>query len=145
MRNGIVTLCFLVATIWCSTCLGHGVSHSVFEGAIGVKAKYDDGTPMSYCEAKVFSPQDGETEFQQGNTDKNGVYTFFPDIAGVWRLKVDDGMGHVLSKDIEIKEGMKLIKSDGGKFSRFHGVIIGVSIIFGLFGLSSFFLPWKRG
>lgn len=144
MTRKAIILCILVGTLWGATCLGHGVSRTVFEGAVGIEVTYDDGTPMCYCEVKVFSPLDNETEFQQGSTDKNGRFTFFPDSAGTWHVTVDDGMGHALSENIEIKKGMKVVKDNGRKFSRFHGAIIGVSIIFGIFGVSSCFLPWKR-
>ena len=137
-------LSVLACCVFSMPCLGHGVKSTVFEGAAGIEVTYDDGTPMAYCEAKVFSPSDSETEFMQGATDKNGRLTFVPDVPGKWRLTVDDGMGHAVSEEIEIQEAMNIARRTEHKFSRVQGVIVGISIIFGLFGLSSFFLPWRN-
>jgi hypothetical protein len=77
-----------------NVCFSHRLQYNQFEGGIGIEAIYDDGTPISYSEVKIFSPTDGETEFQQGLTDKNGRFVFYPDIKGKWKIVVDDGMGH---------------------------------------------------
>ena len=144
MNRSRLALCITMTSLCCATSLAHGVRHTTFEGAVGVEVRYDDTKPMRYSEAKVFSPLDKETEFQQGFTDRNGRFTFFPDATGIWRVVVDDGMGHVVSEDIEIKEGLKLASESAPRFTRFQGVIIGVSVIFGVFGVTSFFLPWRR-
>ena len=144
MTRTTLPLSIAIVSLWSATCLAHGVRHTVFEGAFGIEVRYDDKAPMRYSEVKVFSPLDSETEFQQGFTDKNGRFTFFPDSTGIWRVVVDDGMGHAVSEDIEIKEGMKLARENSTSFSRFLGVIIGVSVIFGVFGISSLCLPWRR-
>lgn len=133
-------LCIAIPTLWSTTSLAHGVSHTVFEGAFGIEVRYDDRTPMQHSEVKVFSPLDTETEFQQGFTDKNGRFTFFPESTGTWRVVVDDGMGHAASENIEIKEVMKLVGYDSPRFSRCQGLVIGVSVIFGIFGIIAFFL-----
>ena len=132
-----------MAFLWGTACMAHGVKHTLFEGAFGIEVRYDDNTPMRYSEVNVFSPSDKETAFQQGFTDKNGRFSFFPDTNGMWRMAVDDGMGHAVSEDIEIKEGMTLVRKNSPRFSRFQGIIVGVSVIVGLFGLSSLFLPWR--
>ena len=54
-----------IFVVSCSMCLAHGVDHTVLKGGVGVEAKYDSGQAMAYCEAKVFSPTNAETESQQ--------------------------------------------------------------------------------
>lgn len=137
-------LCIAMATLWNTWCLGHGVEHTVIEGGVGIEVSYADGTPMNYSDVTVFSPLDSATEFQQGLTDKNGRFVFFPDATGAWRVTVDDGMGHAVSTDIEIREGMSVGVKEPPRFSRLQGIIIGVSVIFGIFGISSWFCARKR-
>ena len=43
-----------------------------------------------------------EEVFQRGFTDQNGTFTFSPDRAGEWTVRVDDGMGHGKRQKIHI-------------------------------------------
>ena len=125
----------IVWSLWCSVCMGHGVELTVvLNGGTGVEARYDDGSPVSYSEVKVFSPKDPETEFQSGVTDKNGRFMFFPDTTGTWRVIVDDGMGHLLTAEVQAGPN-KLAGGGDTRVSRLTGGIVGVSVIFGLFGI----------
>lgn len=125
-----------VATVW-----GHGTQGLVEDrDGILVSADYDDGEPMSYAEVKIFGP-DSEIPFQKGRTDRNGRFMFRPDQKGRWRIIVSDGMGHRLALEREIFDAQGDIqvetpgKSGASKNSRFQGIIMGVSIILGLFGI----------
>ena len=123
--------------------MGHGVRHSFFEEAVGVQVAYDDETPMSYCEVKVFSPLDAETEYQESFTDKNGRFAFCPDTTGTWHIVIDDGMGHGMSEEIEVEEGMQVLKKDIPEFSRLRGGVIGVVLIVLIFSAVCLFTPWQ--
>ncbi|MFC1848682.1 hypothetical protein ACFL27_00615 [candidate division CSSED10-310 bacterium] len=120
-------------------CFGHGLQHTEIQGGVGLAVLYDDGTPMSYCEVKVYSPADGETEFQQGLTDKNGRFLFYADVSGEWRITVDDGMGHLVQHQITVDPQLTVVPPAATGYSRRQGTIIGLSLIFGIFGLISMF------
>jgi nickel transport protein len=146
MTKAIVSLVFLLvaSATWNAPGFGHGVTHQVFDGALGLEASYDDGTPMRYCEVEVFSPLDEETPFQQGFTDANGRFAFVPDAPGTWRVTVDDGMGHALNERIEVEESLAVRKRDHFRFTRVQGAIVGVSLILAIFGLVSFLAQRRR-
>ena len=116
-------------------CLAHGVKHEVFDVGTGIKATYGDGTPMAYCEVAVFAPDDDVSEYQTGITDRNGCFAFVPDADGLWRVRVDDGMGHLVTAEISL-DSLQVASTNvrqGG--DRLSSVIVGISVIFGFFGL----------
>jgi nickel transport protein len=93
----------------------------------------------------VFSPVDYETEFQEGFTDKNGCFAFFPDTSGTWQIKVDDGMGHLLKVNLDIGETLVPDRENGrSHLSRFYRALIGVSLIFGIFGVATLLLRHRH-
>jgi nickel transport protein len=115
----------------------HGTGSVRIEGGVGIEATYSDGSAMSYCEVSVFSPTDRDTAFQQGNTDMHGRFLFSPDEPGEWLLVVDDGMGHQLQEKMTVTQESTMVKQEEEKtrFSKFQGTIIGLSVIFGIFGV----------
>ena len=117
--------------------LGHGVQHRVFPGGTGVEATYDDGSPMAFCDVSVFSPGEPASEYQTGITDPRGRFAFVPDTNGVWKVTVDDSMGHMVIAEVFV--GSPGIEADGSRagMDRPMGAIVGVSMILGLFGIYS--------
>jgi nickel transport protein len=142
----LILLSLFVFLLPRNVCFGHGVQYHEFEGGIGIEAIYDDGIPMSYSEVKIFSPADGETEFQSGLTDKNGRFVFCPDIKGRWKIVVDDGMGHHLEVVVTVNEARELKthqqtgNSAGRSLSQWERATVGICIIFGISGI---FFWWK--
>ena len=123
----------------------HGVKGSVKEGGLVVTAQYDTGEAMSYARVKISAP-DAKLLFQSGRTDRNGRFCFFPDAAGDWKMVVDDEMGHRLEVMVPVDAAMEL-KTDQrhesrakGFLSRYERALMGISIIFGIFGI---FFWWK--
>ena len=82
----------------------HGLEYSVSEiaGRPIVSFKYSGGSPASYTEVKIWSPANDSIEFQNGRTDKNGRFSFVPDLEGMWRIALNDGMGHALTVDYNV-------------------------------------------
>ena len=126
----------LVVPVW-----GHGTEGvAEKEEGILVSAEYDDGEPMSYAEVKILAP-DSDIPFQKGRSDRNGRFMFRPDQKGVWQIIVSDGVGHRLALEreiLDVKGNMKTEASAETCFSaisRAQGIIMGVSIILGLFGI----------
>ena len=135
MRIRAVARGLLVVVGYPVLCLGHGVEYEVFDVGTGIKATYSDGTPMAYCDVAVFAPDDDASEFQTGITDRNGSFAFVPDTSGVWRVTVDDGMGHMVTAEISL-DSLQVVGTDARQSSdRLSSVVVGVSVIFGLFGL----------
>ena len=112
-------------------------------------AQYDSGEPMSYAQVKIWPPE-GKLLFQSGRTDRNGRFSFFPDVAGNWKVVVDDEMGHRLDMAVPVNEDLVLEKHQDwagtGKmgFSRYEKALMGICIIFGVFGIFSC-LKGKKG
>lgn len=102
-------------------------------------AQYSDGEPMRYASVKILAPE-AERTFQTGRTDQNGRFCFFPDRPGVWRVTVDDKMGHLLELEVPVTENLHLDRPDPALpettvMPRLQGVLVGISIIFGMFGV----------
>jgi len=117
----------------------HGVMGTVGSGGVVVTAQYDTGETMSYARVKISAPS-ARLTFQSGRTDRNGRFCFFPDGQGNWEVIVDDEMGHRLEVIVPV-DGAKELKKDqqtGGSaessLSRYERALMGISIIFGVFG-----------
>lgn len=118
-----------------NTAFSHGVVHNVIEGGVGIHAMYNDGSPLSYSDVKVYAPGN-EQAFQEGMTDANGRFLIFPAEAGTWKITVNDGMGHGLVEEIEVEAGM-IVKNEHvshSDFPTYQRALVGVGIIFGLSG-----------
>jgi len=141
IRFALIGIVFLYGT----TLLAHGVDYEVIQGGLGIKAEYDDGQPLAFCDVRIFSPKDAKTAYQQGLTDGYGRFLFVPDTSGNWKVEVDDGMGHGLIETIPISAEMTLTKGLEKKhLNRYQEIIIGVSIIFGLTGIGFYFAGKKN-
>lgn len=83
----------------------HGAGYRLIDDAkaVAVSFFYADGQPMSYAETLVFGPEDQEIEYQNGRTDQQGRFAFYPETPGTWRLVVNDGMGHRAEGIITVK------------------------------------------
>lgn len=132
------------------TALAHGTDYRILdsEGTIVVEFIYADNQPMRYAEVLLFSPEDDDIEYQNGRTDMNGRFAFYPDAPGRWRIQADDGTGHLERVSIEVgtgdagEEGV----SSASERTPAHGhdhhhnglpriwaVILGISLIMNLF------------
>lgn len=82
-----------------SLLFGHGIEISVGKKypCVFLKVDYQGGNTMTHVDVSVFFEK---KEYQKGNTDKNGVFSFCPDQTGKWIVIVDDLMGH--RKRVEI-------------------------------------------
>jgi nickel transport protein len=71
---------------------------------VALHSQYSENESCSYAEVSIFSPHSNIAEFQIGYADKNGNFSFLPDSPGIWKIKIDDGMGHVKNVTIEVTE-----------------------------------------
>lgn len=114
-----------------------------------VHSQYGANEFCSYADVSIFSPESDTTEFQIGNADVNGNFSFLPDQPGMWTVKADDGMGHVKSAGIEVAESFfsdqqKGINSSTAsvdadrsaeKIPVYLKAVFGLSLIFGITGI----------
>ena len=134
----------LPAALLAGTLHAHALTHTAQRGsAVVVELRYGDGSPFSYEAAEVFRP--GETvPFLAGRTDANGRLAFVPDRAGDWRVRAfsQDGHGGELtvfaSASVDAGEGARADSP-----STLSRLAIGLSLLFGLFGVWSLLL--RRG
>lgn len=97
---------------------------------------YSGGKAVSYAEVTVWSPANNSIEFQNGRTDKNGVFIFNPDIGGIWRIEVDDGLGHRVAAEYEVySPSNKGLRPSKEPSSLLLSAVLGVSLIFNIAGM----------
>lgn len=90
---------------------------------------------MAYCDVEVFAPAESDAPYQQGSTDSDGRFAFVPVEVGSWTIVIDDGMGHQTAIDVAVDSLGIVGKQRHSKTDRLSTGVVGVSIIFGLFGL----------
>lgn len=87
--------------------LAHGVGYrEAAFSSVALEFFYSTGEPMSYREAKVFSPADEKFAHQTGRTDAAGRFAFVPDVPGPWRVIVRDEEGHQAMAEMTVTEAM---------------------------------------
>ncbi len=123
-------------------CFAHGVYYQQLEGGIGIAAKYDNGTPISFSAVKVLSTDN--SEFQLGSTDKYGHFFFLPDEKGEWTIFVNDGMGHGIEAKIIVNESLEM-EEQSHHLPVWYKILFGISIIFGFTGIMFYFSATKKG
>ena len=83
----------------------HGVKVTVEKKSpfIAVHAGYHGGKDLAAAKVTIDFEKEKAT-FQEGDTDKNGNFCFYPDKTGTWAVTVDDRMGHRGKKSITLTE-----------------------------------------
>jgi nickel transport protein len=143
MKNKFVTIMLLFNGL-ITICLAHGTSCKIFkDSTLIIKAEYDDGTVMSYAEVLIFSPDDKTIEYQNGRTDKNGIFAFVPDKPGNWRIKVNDGMGHGIVKEITVDTRISINAVNAGNSVK-NNYITAVAVIIGITGFLFYLKSRKK-
>ena len=111
----------------------HGVGfREISMKSVSLEFFYSTGEKMSYCDAKVFSPNDSKFAVQSGRTDEQGRFSFIPDTEGEWKIIVNDAQGHQCEAKIKISED-KIVESNEISFENseiFFRALLGVSLIF---------------
>lgn len=119
----------------------HGVgSREISLRAVTLEFFYSTGEKMSYCEAKVFSPDDSKFAAVSLRTDEQGRLAFIPDKTGTWRVIVKDNEGHQCETKINVteeflKDKNKIMNANENNnspegFELFIRALLGVSLIF---------------
>jgi nickel transport protein len=143
MRAASLLACLVVLAAP-ATAPAHGLNHT-FAGdrAIVVTLTTDDGAPFSFESCEVTPPGE-HTPSQVGRTDRRGRVAFLPDRAGDWRVRVMAEDGH--GADLTVPVGADLLplggRTDGP--SRFARIVTGVSVLFGIFGVTALFFTRRK-
>lgn len=102
-KSFILSAFLLLAIVGSSMAHAIHVEFTEHAPAVTLWAGFSKSAPITDAKVEVFAP--GNTKaFQLGRTDKYGQYTFLPDAAGEWTLKVDDERGHRKTAKITIAE-----------------------------------------
>jgi nickel transport protein len=123
--------------------LAHDLQHQIEEGpAVSVRLFFADGSDFAFESYEIYRAGE-EVPFQVGRTDLRGRVVFLPDRAGTWRIKAFSEDGHGV--DFSFSTGAGGSVREGGRplLERHLRLVVGVSVIFGLFGLVS--LLMKKG
>ncbi len=141
MKHGRLIIFLAIMTVIIPRLLyAHGVQGTVDRGGLVVTAQYDTGEAMSYAKVSISAPG-AKLPFQNGRTDRNGRFCFFPDAAGEWNVLVDDEMGHRLEVNVPVDEELvwqeDQQRGEAGKtaLSKYEKALMGICIIFGVFGI----------
>ncbi len=97
-----------------------------------VECRYGGTDPAAYAAVEIFSPTDAKSDFQNGRTDAQGRFSFYPDAEGDWKFVVDDELGHRVEAEIAIQPGTAAESSAAP--SRWLTLLAGLGIIVGLTG-----------
>ena len=150
-KEKLILLIYVIVSLLLLT--KNALPHSVLgktsmQKGILVEAEYDDGEPMSYSSTEIFDSEE-KLPFQSGRTDRNGRFLFYPDKTGDWKVIVNDGMGHRLALKTHIDKSLVLNTKNNqqtgetSNFSRYEKVLMGISIIFGVFGILFWWMGYK--
>ena len=135
--------------------MGHVQAHEVHheirsEAALVVQLSYADGSPFAYEKYELY-PAGQELPAQVGNADAQGRVVFLPGTATAWRLKAYSADGHGVDMRFDTP-GLPTVNSttsdlnpgnrpnDSAPPSRLTQFLIGISVVFGVFGLWQLFL-----
>ena len=126
---------------------GHTINYDVQQKAIAVRIFYAADDPASYSQYEVYGPGDA-LPHQTGRTDKNGFVAFVPERPGLWRIKVlgESTHGfHGVTVEVNVNESLDLKSFSKPLAATNTKLVIGVSLVFGLFGIYSLIRSRKRG
>lgn len=140
--NKFIVIFLVLFFISTGQLLAHSVSYKVESGGITITVWYNGIKPIPMKEAfvRVFAPEE-DTEFQKGRTDRNGRFSFYPDRPGKWQIVINDGNGHGIVADVEVGKDFRISSSMQTSFPFALKLLVGLSIIFGIFGVLSL---WKN-
>jgi nickel transport protein len=133
----VLTLLLLAGAAW-----AHTVDYDVTGQQATVVTTHLGDEQASYAEYEVFAPEQTDNPFQIGRSDARGRVVFLPDQPGQWTVKVKADSQHgVHGAEIKVQVDTKgVIQSFSKPLVATHTrLLMGVSLLFGLFGLLSLF------
>ncbi len=136
----------MLLVLYCAVAFGHGSNYHILnEAGVGIQVNYHSGDPMNFCQVKIYSPASHDKIYQEGRTDKMGRFSFHPNQKGKWKIVVDDEMGHRLDFIVPVNKEHSPSKIEQEHIPKWMSALMGLAIIFGLFGLISLVYSRKNG
>jgi nickel transport protein len=139
--SGFLAFVFALSfLLFSSPVYAHSIHYEVQQKGISVKVFYSEKDPASYSSYELYGPGDA-LPHQTGRTDKNGFASFFPDRAGIWKIKIwgESSHGfHGVTIDVRVNEPLHLQSFSRPLVATHTKLIVGISLIFGLFGIYAF-------
>ena len=142
--SGLAALVMLLAVT--SLAHAHSINYQVEQKGMAVRAFYSEKDAAAYSQYELYGPGD-KNPHQTGRTDKNGYVGFVPDRPGTWKLQVwgESTHGfHGVTTDIKVDKALGLEGFSKPLLAAHTKFITGISLVFGLFGLYSFWLSRRR-
>jgi len=137
LMRGAVAVASLLYFCLLEPAVAHELQYSVEEGsAVTVKLFLADGGEFSFENYEVYRAGD-ELPFQVGRTDAHGRLVFLPDRAGTWRVKVFSEDGHGVDLSVSTDAHGAIEQDHRSLSERPLRLLVGVSIVFGIFGVVS--------
>ncbi len=134
-----------VLSLMAGSAHAHSIHYQVESKGISARIFYAADDPASYSEYEIYGPGDAEPH-QIGRTDKNGYLSFFPDRAGLWKVKVlgESSHGfHGVTINVKINKAFNVESFSKPLVAQYTKLITGISLIFGIFGMYAFLMSRK--
>jgi nickel transport protein len=139
MRTAAFTLALGLALGSAAPAYGHEVLHQVARlEAVIVTLRYADGSPFAYEQYEVLPPSSA-TPFQTGRSDAAGRVVFLPDRPGDWRVKASSEDGHGIDLTVTVDAAGAAAAKPRSLWERSSRLVIGVALLFGIFGVFTLF------
>lgn len=139
------SLLLLLLLIYAPLLLSHGVGLEIeHHGAGIIRLHHTDDTPVANSEYEL-SVAGAETPYQTGKTDSLGRVVFTPGEVREWRLRVFSQDGHGIDTTFELGPGGVSHTHHEHTSSQITSLILGLGILFSVFGLLMIYTRRKRG
>ncbi|NOR57168.1 MAG: hypothetical protein GQ474_01425 [Sulfurimonas sp.] len=112
----------------------HNLQHTISkEQSVVISFSFAKKDDFSFQNYEVYAP-DSEIPFAVGRTDSLSRLSFLPNAQGKWKVKVFSQDGHGKIVDVDVNENAQ-IESKKNSNDTFQKALIGIMILFGVFGL----------
>lgn len=101
--------------------------------AVVVRLFHVDNKPFSFEGYEVYRAGE-KLPYQVGRSDGQGRIAFLPDGAGEWRVKAISEDGHGLDFTLKTDAAARVETADKPAYERYGRIVVGIAVIFGLFG-----------
>lgn len=116
------------------------------QSATVLRLSYADGQPLAFEAYELYLPGK-ETPEQVGRTNAQGQIVFLPGASAEWRVKAFSSDGHGIDQKLRLStmpSAVQISPAAESGLSRGSLLLVGLGIIFGLFGLLQLSMKKKQ-
>lgn len=137
---------YLLYLFFLQNLFAHEVNYQVKEAqGVCVSFFFAGGESMSHAEVEVYAPNENIV-FQKARADKNGIFCFMPDKAGIWKLisigDSEHGM-HGAQVEIKVKDDLSIESFKKPLVATYTKFFIALGVVGWLVGLVGIYM-WFR-